>query len=77
MSSLGEVATHLPYDVLSRLVDGRIAPEETTVLCITGNGLKTTDALTGAYETVEPIPPKFAAFENYLQSTLEIPAEVA
>jgi len=56
---------------------GRISPEETTVLCITGNGLKTTDALTGAYEAVEPIPPKFAAFENYLQSTLEIPAEVA
>jgi threonine synthase len=56
---------------------GRISPEETTVLCITGNGLKTTDALTGAYESTEPIPPKFAAFENYLQSTLEIPAEVA
>ncbi len=28
--------------------DGRISPDETTVLCITGNGLKTTDALAGA-----------------------------
>src|SRR6266536_2307016 len=28
----------------------RILPDETTVLCITGNGLKTTDVLTGEYE---------------------------
>ena len=28
----------------------RILPEETTVLCITGNGLKTTDVLAGVYE---------------------------
>jgi threonine synthase len=56
---------------------GRISPDETTVLCITGNGLKTTDVLTGAYEAEQPIPPKFAAFENYLQSTLDVPAEVA
>src|SRR5581483_4949660 len=56
---------------------GRISPDETTVLCITGNGLKTTDALAGRFDTAEPIPPKFAAFENYLQSTLELPVEVA
>jgi threonine synthase len=56
---------------------GRISPDETTVLCITGNGLKTTDVLHGAYEAAQPIPPKFAAFENYLQSTIDIPAEVA
>src|SRR5581483_6315574 len=29
---------------------GRIAADELTVLCITGNGLKTTDVLTGRYE---------------------------
>jgi threonine synthase len=45
---------------------GRIRPDETTVLCITGNGLKTTDALAGRFETVEPIAPKLAAFEQYL-----------
>jgi threonine synthase len=56
---------------------GRISPDETTVLCITGNGLKTTDALTGAYEAADPIPPKFRAFEDYLEATLDIPAEVA
>ena len=33
----------------------RILPEETTVLCITGNGLKTTDVLAGVYEMERPI----------------------
>jgi threonine synthase len=46
---------------------GRIRPEETTVLCITGNGLKTTDALAGRFETAEPIAPRLAAFEQYLE----------
>ncbi len=49
---------------------GRIAPEETTVLCITGNGLKTTDALAGRFEASEPIAPKLAAFEEYLEQEL-------
>lgn len=48
----------------------RISPEETTVLCITGNGLKTTDALAGRFEASEPIPPKLAAFEEYLERDL-------
>jgi threonine synthase len=52
------------------LAQGRIKPEETTVLCITGNGLKTTDALAGRFEAVEPIPPKLAAFEEYLEREL-------
>jgi threonine synthase len=47
---------------------GRIRPDETTVLCITGNGLKTTDALAGKFDTVEPIPPKLAAFEQFLET---------
>ncbi|HEY7405268.1 MAG TPA: threonine synthase [Candidatus Angelobacter sp.] len=46
---------------------GRIRPDDTTVLCITGNGLKTTDALAGRFEAVEPIAPKLAAFEQYLE----------
>jgi threonine synthase len=49
---------------------GRIKPEETTVLCITGNGLKTTDALAGRYKASEPIAPKLAAFEDYLEQKL-------
>jgi threonine synthase len=57
----------------------RILPEETTVLCITGNGLKTTDVLTGVYETERAIAPKLTEFEAYLQQTLKTagaPAEV-
>jgi threonine synthase len=49
---------------------GRIRPEETTVLCITGNGLKTTDALAGRFKASEPIPPKLAAFEEFLDREL-------
>lgn len=49
----------------------RILPEETTVLCITGNGLKTTDVLAGIYEIERPIAPKLAEFEKYLNETLD------
>jgi threonine synthase len=49
----------------------RILSEETTVLCITGNGLKTTDVLAGVYEAERPIAPKLAEFESYLQQTSE------
>jgi threonine synthase len=55
---------------------GRIAPEETTVLCITGNGLKTTDVLSGEYESEAAIPPKLAEFNKYLQRTLDVPEAV-
>src|SRR5450432_3736500 len=51
---------------------GRISPDETTVLCITGNGLKTTDALAGKYEAEEPIAPKVAEFEKYMERTLNV-----
>jgi threonine synthase len=49
----------------------RILPDETTVLCITGNGLKTTDVLAGVYKEERPIAPKLAEFESYLQQTSE------
>jgi threonine synthase len=49
----------------------RILPDETTVLCITGNGLKTTDVLNGKYEAEEPIPPKIAEFDEYLERSLD------
>jgi threonine synthase len=48
----------------------RILPEETTVLCITGNGLKTTDVFAGVYEAERPIAPKLAEFEKYLDETV-------
>jgi threonine synthase len=54
----------------------RILPDETTVVCITGNGLKTTDVLTGEYEAEEPIAPKLAEFEKFFAGEIEIPAAV-
>jgi len=54
----------------------RILPDETTVLCVTGNGLKTTDVLTGEYESEEPIAPKLVQFEKYLESTIDLPIAV-
>ena len=56
--------------------EGRIAPNETTVLCITGNGLKTTDALAGEYTADTAIAPKLAEFERYLDNTLDVPETV-
>jgi threonine synthase len=50
----------------------RILPHETTVLCITGNGLKTTDVLTGEYDAEQPIPAKLAEFEKLFGQTLDV-----
>ena len=40
------------------IAQGRIRPEEETVLCITGNGLKTTDALASRFSLEAPIEPR-------------------
>lgn len=48
----------------------RILPDETTVLCITGNGLKTTDVLANKYEAEIPIAPKLREFEAFLETKL-------
>jgi threonine synthase len=54
----------------------RILPNETTVLCITGNGLKTTDVLTSEYEIEQPIAPKLAEFEKLLSQQVDVPEPV-
>jgi len=48
----------------------RIKPEETTVICITGNGLKTTDAIAAEFPATEAIAPRLEAFEAYLDAQL-------
>src|ERR1700677_3006183 len=50
----------------SLFADGRIGQDQTTVACITGNGLKTTDALLGRYQQERAIRPRLADFEAYL-----------
>jgi len=52
----------------------RILPDETTVLCITGNGLKTIDVLAEKYPAERPISAKLSEFEAYLATKLDKPA---
>ena len=56
------------------LAQGRIKRHETTVVCITGNGLKTTDALVREYPLSEPIPPRLEAFEALLDQQFAVAA---
>ena len=46
---------------------GRISPDQITVSCITGNGLKTTDALVGHYQQERAVRPRLADFDAYLR----------
>jgi threonine synthase len=50
--------------------DGRIGHHETTVLCVTGNGLKTTDAIVDSLPFEEALPPRLAAFEARIDRVL-------
>jgi len=62
-----ETAGGVTTAVAARLYSqGRIGREETTVVCITGNGLKTTDALAGRFVQERAVKPKLAAFDEYL-----------
>jgi threonine synthase len=63
-----ETAGGVTTAVAARLyAHGRIQPNELTVACITGNGLKTTDVLTGAYDQSRAIRPRLADFENFVE----------
>ena len=58
------------------LAQNRIRPEETTVVCITGNGLKTTDAIAAEFPATEAIAPRLEAFEGYLDARIGATAAV-
>ena len=63
-----ETAGGVTTAVTARLyAHGRIHPDELTVACITGNGLKTTDCLTGAYEQNDAIRPRLSDFEAFVE----------
>ena len=63
-----ETAGGVTTAVTARLyAHGRISPDELTVTCITGNGLKTTDALTGHYREERAVRPRLADFDAYLR----------
>ena len=63
-----ETAGGVTTAVTARLyAHGRIHPDELTVTCITGNGLKTTDALAGCFEQREAVRPRLSDFEAYIE----------
>ena len=63
-----ETAGGVTTAVTARLyAHGRIQPDELTVTCITGNGLKTTDCLQGAYEQNQAIRPRLSDFEAFVE----------
>jgi len=71
-----ETAGGVTIGVAEKLIrEGRIGPDETTVICITGNGLKTTDAIAAEFPATEAIAPRLEAFEAYLDA--QIPATAA
>jgi threonine synthase len=64
-----ETAGGVTTAVTARLyAHGRISRDETTVVCITGNGLKTTDALEGRFLSEPAIKPRLTAFDEYIRS---------
>jgi len=66
-----ETAGGVTAGVTKKLIDqGRIQPEETTVVCITGNGLKTTDAIAAEFPAAAAIAPRLDAFEAYFDAQL-------
>ena len=66
-----ETAGGVTTAVTEKLIrEGRISPNDTTVVSITGNGLKTTDALADEFPAEEAIAPRLDAFEAYLEGRL-------
>ena len=71
-----ETAGGVTAGVAEKLIqEGRIHPDETTVICITGNGLKTTDAIAAEFPLSDAIAPRVEAFEAYLDT--QLPATAA
>jgi threonine synthase len=66
-----ETAGGVTAGVTQKLIrEGRIRPDETTVVSITGNGLKTTDAIAADFPAIEAIAPRLEAFEAYLDNQI-------
>jgi len=73
-----ETAGGVTAGVTEKLIrEGRIRSEETTVVSITGNGLKTTDAIAREFPASEAIAPRLEAFEAYLETQLAPAAAAA
>ena len=66
-----ETAGGVTVGVTKKLIQqGRIKPDETTVICITGNGLKTVEALNGQFAEPVIIEPKLNSFEEIYSNSV-------
>ena len=71
-----ETAGGVTVAVARKLVEqGRIGGEEPVVLCITGNGLKTAEAVASTARPLASIEPRLSAFEAIVQSPAALVAE--
>jgi len=52
------------------LKQGYINPSDTTVACITGNGLKTIDAISQEYALTPAIEPRLTVFESFINDRM-------
>jgi len=72
-----ETAGGVTTGVAAKLIQqGRIGKDETTVVCITGNGLKTTDAIAADFPASEAIEPRLESFEALLSEQLKHTVDV-
>ena len=68
-----ETAGGVTVGVTKKLVEqGRIKADEVTVICITGNGLKTQEALADCFEAPPIIEPHIQNFEEIFSNSLTV-----
>ena len=68
-----ETAGGVTVGVTKKLVEqGRIKADEVTVICITGNGLKTQEALADCFEAPPIIEPNIQNFEEIFSNSLTV-----
>ncbi len=66
-----ETAGGVTTSVTRKLIEqGYIGPNETTVVCITGNGLKTIDAVSQEYALTPAIAPRLTEFESFINDRM-------
>jgi len=68
-----ETAGGVTLGVTKKLIEqGRIKPDEVTVVCVTGNGLKTQEALEGHLTNPAVIDPNLQSFEEVFANSLTV-----
>jgi len=68
-----ETAGGVTLAVAQKLIkQGRIKPDEVTVICVTGNGLKTQEAMSSAFAAPQVIEPNLKSFEEAFANSVTV-----